>query len=99
MRKFIVFPDSKLIGPGSKDELTPLTAAEFQQYDHWTVANDLSYDQFLYHNHFHDLERYNSDALRIGKIVLESGEPEIDWAVSYGDHNSNIKCEKCRSYK
>lgn len=96
MRKFIVFPDSSLIGKGSRDELSPLTFEEFDKYDHWRWESDSAFDHFLRHNHFHELSRYNEDALKIGEIVLELGEPTIDWSILYGDHNCS-ECMKCKS--
>lgn len=98
MRKFIVFPDSHL-GTASKDELSPITEIEFEYCDHWENSIETAFVQFLHHNHFHELYEYNNEALRIGKIVLETGEPEIDWSINYGDHERD-NCKQCqRNYK
>ncbi len=92
MRKFIVWPDGvKHLGipPGMRDELSPLTFDEFDKLDRWTGSNDLAFDQFLRHNNFREIgddatSSYNEAALRAGIIVLEPGEPAIDWSVTYG---------------
>lgn len=78
MRKFFVI--------GSEEyELTPLTFEEFEKLDRWTGANDLAYQQFLRHNHFHELTDFNDETRREGRLELREGTPVIDWSVRYGD--------------
>jgi len=92
MRKFIFWPDGvKRLGipPGARDELSPLTFDEFSKLDRWVGTDDLAFGQFLRHNNFREIEDdalypYNDAALRAGIIVLEPGEPAIDWSVTYG---------------
>jgi hypothetical protein len=79
MRKFIIFEN------GHREELSPLTFEEFDQYNHWSGANDIAFDQFLRHNKFHELEDFHRDVVMVAKIVLEPGEPVIDWSVIYGE--------------
>lgn len=92
MRKFIVWPQGVPdlgIPAGHRDELTPLTYAEFEKMNRWTGTNDQAYDHFLRHNKFSDISEdswhpYTEEAFNLAEIQIEPGEPVIDWKLIYG---------------
>lgn len=93
MRKFLVWPKGVPelgIQAGDKDELTPITFEEFEKLGKWAGGSDIAFSQFLRHNKFHEvcedaMHPYVEEALRSAIIVIEEGEPIIDWAITYGD--------------
>jgi len=92
MRKFLVWPDGVPhlgIPVGDRAELTPITFEEFDKFDKWVGSSDMAFNHFLRHNNFHELAEdshmpFNDEALRHAKLIIEEGEPEIDWSVTYG---------------
>ena len=79
MRKILVFED------GDRWELTPISFEEFDAYAQWSGSNDICYREFLRHNKFHELDSFDKDSLVNSKLVLETGEPIIDWGKVYGE--------------
>ncbi len=89
MRKFLVWPD------GHRYELSPLTCNEFVATEKWVGGSDISFQQFLHINNFHELDAFDEGQIKKCKwngkgwelevkLIIEPGEPTIDWTLHYG---------------
>jgi hypothetical protein len=92
MRKFIVWPEDAppFASAGDRDELSPVTFAEFEMLCKWTGCSDTAYRQFLLEHNFHELgdnshREYSEGSLASAQLVIEPGEPLVDWDKVYGE--------------
>lgn len=102
MRKFIVLAGNPRLGipEGACHELSPLTHEEFVALDHWVGDSDTSWNYFKRHNHMHEIDSFNEEALLGSRIELLSGEPAIDWSIVYGHEATacwHNRCERCNN--